>query len=135
MTVRFMLLATLLVGTSACVTTAPPSKPALSYYDECASQTSSFPAIAACGKQRRNAACQANKTCSSIGNSVVAFADSLALSVTRREMTEAEAMRRWAEFKITQERAQHQLDLQAAAADNANRPISCQRTGNFVYCD
>ncbi|WP_156947056.1 hypothetical protein [Bradyrhizobium sp. WSM3983] len=72
-----------------------------SYYDKCSAQTSSFLAMAECGKQARNADCIPSNDCSSMGNAYVQFTDSLVLSVKNKEMTEAEAMRRFAEYKTS----------------------------------
>ena len=67
------------------------------YYDKCSAQTSSFVAMVECGKQARNASC--GNDCSSEGTAFVQYADALAMAVKNHEMTEAEAMRRYAEYK------------------------------------
>jgi hypothetical protein len=67
------------------------------HYDTCAAQTSSFVTMVECGKQKRNANCVWE--CSSAGNAFVQYADALAASVKNKEMSEAEAMRRFAEYK------------------------------------
>ena len=67
-------------------------------YDACASLTSSFVAMVECGKQKRAAACQ-NTECSAIGNAFVQYADALAMQVTNHEISEAEALQRFAQYK------------------------------------
>jgi hypothetical protein len=44
------------------------------------------------------AECVANNTCSAEGTLFMEYVDSLALSVKNKKMTEAEAMRRYAEY-------------------------------------
>ena len=84
------------------------SKTAWDHYDACAVKTAS------CGKQERTAYCQEHRTCSAEGNNVVAYADSLVVSVHNGEMSEAEANengssfgRRWQveRRQLTQRRA------------------------------
>ncbi len=55
--------------------------------------------MAACGRQKRLAECAANNTCSPEGTVFMEYVDSLALAVKNKQMTEAEAMRRYAEYK------------------------------------
>jgi hypothetical protein len=74
------------------------TKSGFEYYDECSAQ-SSFPAMAECGRQKHNAECQAGY-CSDRGKAFVQYVDALALSVKNKEMGEAEARRRYAEFKM-----------------------------------
>ena len=71
------------------------------YYDECAGATEnqSFVAMAECGRKKRLAECGANNSCSPEGNVFVEYIDSLAQSVKDKKMAEAEAMRRYAEYK------------------------------------
>jgi hypothetical protein len=64
------------------------------HYDACLAEDSAFAAIVECGKQKRTAYCQAVGGCSSTGNAFVEYADALAMSVKKKEMTEAEARRR-----------------------------------------
>ena len=83
-------------------------KAAWEHYDECAQQNLSFAAMAACGKQRRAAFCAANSTaCSPAGEAVVEYADRLAQSVSRHEMSEAEAQRKWMAFRNGTADGQH----------------------------
>jgi hypothetical protein len=58
------------------------------------SDHTSFVPVAECGKQRRMAYCTERNNCSSSGTAFMQYADSLALSVRNKEMTEAEALRR-----------------------------------------
>jgi hypothetical protein len=69
------------------------------YYDDCAGDNQSFVAMAECGKKKRLAECAANNSCSPEGNVFVEYIDSLAQSVKDKKMTDAEAMRRYAEYK------------------------------------
>src|SRR5690242_6367482 len=69
------------------------------YYDQCALQNPSFLAMAECGRQNRLAACMPNNSCSPEGTMFMEYVDSLALSVKTKKLTEAEAMRRYAEYK------------------------------------
>jgi hypothetical protein len=69
------------------------------YYDQCAQQNPSFLAMAECGKQKRLAACTPNDSCSPEGTMFMEYVDSLVLSVKTKKMTEAEALRRYTEYK------------------------------------
>jgi len=68
------------------------------YYDQCALEHPSFLAMVECGRQKRLADCMPNN-CSPEGTMFMQYVDSLALSVKRKELTEAEAMRRYTEYK------------------------------------
>ena len=76
-----------------------PAPPVWGYYDQCAAENPSFLAMADCGRQKRLAECVPNNSCSPEGTSFMEYVDSLALSVKNKKMTEAEAMRRYAEYK------------------------------------
>ena len=78
-------------------------RPAWEHYDACSTQTAGFAAMAECGKRSRNAECAANSACSNNGNAIVLYADSLAASVRSGEMSQAEATRRWLEYRSTQQ--------------------------------
>lgn len=80
------------------------------YYDKCSAQTSSFVTMAECGKRVRYADCTPSNSCSSMGNAYVEFTDSLVMSVKNKEMTEAEAMRRYAEYKTSLIQAENRDD-------------------------
>ena len=110
------------------------NKTVVEHYDECALAQPSFRAMIACGKQRRNTYCQAEKGCSADGNAFVAYGDSLVASVDRGEISEAEAQRKWIEFRSAQLNAHRQLAAQNAAAAAASRPRTCYRNGNYVNC-
>jgi hypothetical protein len=71
------------------------------YYDECAGagENQSFVAMAECGRKKRLAECGANNSCSPEGNVFVEYIDALAQSVKDKKMSEAEALRRYAEYK------------------------------------
>jgi hypothetical protein len=111
---------------AGCVT----NKVAWEHYDECAAETSSFRAMAECGKARRMAFCQNNGSCSDIGNSVVQYADALAQQVANREITEAQAKLKFVEFKTQQAQAARQQAATAAASG----PTVCNKTGNTTIC-
>jgi hypothetical protein len=104
------------------------------HYDECAVENSSFAAMVACGKQRRTIYCQEHKSCSANGNAFVAYADSLVISVNRHEMSEAEAQRKWIEFRTAQLNAQRQLAVESAGAAAASGPRTCVQSGTVVNC-
>ena len=76
-----------------------PAPPVWGYYDQCASENPSFLAMAECGRQKRLAECVPNNSCSPEGTVFMEYVDSLALSVRNKKMTEAEAMRHYAEYK------------------------------------
>jgi hypothetical protein len=119
---------------SGCVHSSQQS--AFEVYNACSSQTSSFVAMVECGKRNRNAACQKENTCSETGNAFVQYADSLALSVKNKEMTEAQALRQFAEYQ-TKVVGDNQRDRAMIAAGEASRPrtnTTCQRIGNTVNC-
>jgi len=116
-------IASLLVGCAG----AGPS--AISFYDQCATQSSSFIVMAECGKAHRNAACETSNSCSASGNAVVMYVDSLETSVKNREMTEAEAQRKWVDFRMTQDNAARQRAATLAAA-----PTTCINNGAVTNC-
>jgi hypothetical protein len=75
------------------------SRPVWDYYDQCAQENPSYLAMAQCGKQKRLAVCVPNNSCSSEGTAFIRYVDTLVRSVENKEMTEAEAMQRYAEYK------------------------------------
>ena len=74
------------------------NKSVFNFYDECSGYTS-FVAMAECGKQRRMAYCIEHNNCGTSGTAFMQYTDSLVLSVRNKEMTEAEALRRFDEYK------------------------------------
>jgi hypothetical protein len=82
---------------TACVHS--PAPPVWGYYDQCAAENPSFLAMAECGRQKRLAECVPNNSCSPEGTTFMEYVDSLVVSVKNKKMTEAEAMRRYAEYK------------------------------------
>ena len=68
-------------------------------YDQCALENPSFLAMAECGRQKRLAECVPNNTCSPEGTMFMQYIDTLVLSVKKKELSEAEAMRRYTEYK------------------------------------
>ena len=109
-------------------------KSAFNFYDECSGQTS-FVGMAECGKQRRLAYCTAHNNCSPSGTAFMQYADSLALSVRNKEMTEAEALRRFAEYKTNVISNVRRDEAIVAAGAAAAGPTSCTRIGNTVTCN
>ena len=90
--------------------------------------------MVACGAQARNAYCQAHNLCSANGNAIVAYADSLVQSVNNHELSEAEARRKWIEFRAARVEAQQQI-LAAQAAARAASSTTCNKVGNSVICN
>jgi hypothetical protein len=82
---------------AGCVHSSAP--PVWDYYDQCAAANPSFLAMAECGRQKRLAECVPANSCSPEGTAFMEYVDSLALSVKSKKLTEAEAMRRYAEYK------------------------------------
>lgn len=82
---------------TACVHS--PAPPVWGYYDQCATENPSFLVMAECGRQKRLAECVPNNSCSPEGTTFMEYVDSLVVSVKNKKMTEAEAMRRYAEYK------------------------------------
>jgi hypothetical protein len=87
-----------------------------------------------CGKEARNAECIPKNTCSSEGTTFVQFSDALVLSVKNKEMTEAEAMRRYAEYKATMQGGIRRDQAIVAAGAAASGPTTCTRIGNTTNC-
>lgn len=78
---------------------ASPSRVVWEYYDQCGRENPSFLAMTECGRKKRLAECVPNNTCSSEGTMFMQYMDTLVLSVKKKELTEAEAMRRYTEYK------------------------------------
>jgi hypothetical protein len=74
-------------------TCASPSRVVWEYYDQCTRENASFLAMAECGRQKRLAECVPNNACSPEGNMFMEYVDTLVLSVKKKELTEAQAMR------------------------------------------
>ena len=55
--------------------------------------------MAECGRQKRLAECVPNNTCSPEGIMFMQYIDTLVLSVKKGEMTEADAMQHYKEYK------------------------------------
>ena len=81
------------------LTSCAHSPLAWDYYDQCALQNPSFVAMAECGRQKRLADCLPNNACSPEGTTFMEYVDSLAVLVKTKKMTEADAMRRYTEYK------------------------------------
>jgi hypothetical protein len=96
---RFNFILSAAIAALMLTTCASPSRVVWEYYDQCARENPSFLAMAECGRQERLAECVPNNTCSSEGNMFMQYVDTLVLSVKKKELTEAEAMRRYTEYK------------------------------------
>jgi hypothetical protein len=139
-----------LSGAALGLTNCNTDRQVWSHYDECVSQTSSFVAMAECGRQKELAACTNRTSVTLHGSPVpaitkgcpaetiafVQFTDALALSVKNKEMTEAEAARRFAEYKtqvISGVRRDRAITGAAAAAP---RGVTCINLGGgIVSCN
>jgi hypothetical protein len=87
------------VTTLMLTTCASPSRVVWEYYDQCGRENPSFLVMAECGRQKRLAECVPNNACSPEGNMFMEYMDTLVLSVKKKELTEAEAMRRYTAYK------------------------------------
>lgn len=118
------------------------SKSSWEHYDDCAQQTASFAQMVECGKRNRMAACtRLYNDCSREGDNVVAYADSLAQSVARNEMSEAEARRRWIDFRMGRSDEARRAARAAAASSPSllnepppRRDVTCFRSGQTMVC-
>ena len=133
---HFLLPAIALSAAALILNGCAANKTAFSFYDECSVQNSSFIAMAECGKQKRMAYCTEHNNCSSSGTAFVQYTDSLVLSVKNKEMTEAEALRRFAEYKTTSfANARRDAAIVAAGAAAASGPTTCTQVGNTITCN
>jgi hypothetical protein len=109
-------------------------------YDACAAQTSGFVAMVQCGKAKREEACHKDfwNGCTSVGNAFEQYADALAAQVQNHEITEADAMAKFAEYKTRtiNDVARNDAIVGAgiAASSAASRPKTCTAIGNVVNC-
>ena len=71
------------------------------FYDAQSCSSQGFVAMVACGKSKREAYCHDVyfNTCSSMGNAFVQYADALSEQVQSHQITEADAMAKFAEYK------------------------------------
>lgn len=111
----------------ALLTACTPYIPAWTFYDQC-TQSQSFTAMAGCGRVNINSYCSLHNNCSANDNSFVLYTDSLVISVKNGELTEAEAQRKWIEFRMAQVNARQQQ------IQSAPRPISCYNMGSMINC-
>jgi len=131
---NILLLSAALIAAALVLANCATSSPAWVYYDRCSAQTSSFVAMAECGKEARNAECAAHNACSTVGTTFVQYTDAFVLSVKNKEMTEAEAMRRYAEYKTEVVSGIRRDQAIIAAGAAASGPTSCTKIGNTVNC-
>jgi hypothetical protein len=127
-------LATTSLIVAALILNACAQKSAFDLYDECNSH-SSFIAMAECGKQKRLAYCTQHSNCGAAGTAFMQYTDSLVLSVKNKEMTEAEAMRRYAEYKSTMLGNARRDAAIVAAGAAASGPTTCSKIGTTVVCN
>jgi hypothetical protein len=90
--------------------------------------------MAECGKQRRMAYCTEHNSCGTSGTAFMQYTDSLVLSVRNKEMTEAEALRRFAEYKTNLIGNVRRDQAIVAAGAAASGPTTCTRIGNTTTC-
>jgi hypothetical protein len=76
-----------------------------------------------------------HNNCSQLGTAFTQYADALVLSVKNKEMTEAEALRRFAEYKTTALANLRRDAAIAAAGAAASGPTTCTGIGNTVICN
>ena len=95
----FVLLGAIPFAAAGALTGCAHSLVVWEYYDQCALENPSFLAMTECGRRKRLADCVPTNTCSPEGTMFMRYVDSLALSVSKKELTEAEAMRRYLEYK------------------------------------
>ena len=94
------------------------SPPVWRIHDTCAAQISEFVGMVECGKAKRATACEEKHDCSDVGNAFVQYADALAAQVRSHQITEADAMARFAEYKtklISDQQRNAALENAAAA--------------------
>jgi hypothetical protein len=129
---------TMLAVALVCLIGCARQPPVWTAYDACSTQTSNFVAMVECGKQKRTAACQQANECTAVGNAFVQYADALAMQVQNKQITEADALKQFAEYKTTLlgnvRRDQAIVAAGVAAASGPSGPTTCTRTGNTVTC-
>jgi hypothetical protein len=80
--------------------------------------------------------CTEHNNCSSTATAFVQYTDALVLSVKNKEMTEAEALRRFAEYQTTFfANARRDAAIVAAGAAAASGPTTCTQIGNTLTCN
>lgn len=131
-TYSILLIITANLALSACQT----GKTAWQYYDECAKIHTSFVETMKCGKKTRNETCEVQNTCSDRGNALVLYTDSLVTSVRSKEMSEAEATRKWVEYRTAEQNSYMQSRAAATAAilDSAPQTTNCNTYGGYTNC-
>ena len=86
---KLLLISALLLITSCSM--QPRQLSAVDHYQACSHEYSDFVKTVNCGKTSRNTSCRSNNSCSSRGNTFVAYADMLADAVLSNEITDARA--------------------------------------------
>jgi hypothetical protein len=75
------------------------------HFDAC-NDRSSFHEWVECAKLNRDALCSTGRACSLGFPDVIFYAESLDLAVQRRQISEPEARRKWAEYRADRDRAE-----------------------------
>jgi hypothetical protein len=83
---------------------------------------------------RWQAACQEHHDCSDVGNAFVQYADALVAQVQSHQITEADAMVRFAEYKTKLISDQQRNAAIVGAGIAASGPHTCTAVGNTVNC-
>src|SRR4051812_17831380 len=87
-------------------------------YDACTVQVTSFTGMVYCGEDSLKAYCGSRRSgsaCGTLGNAVSAYADSLVKQIKAKQITEAEARRKWAQFELLSPSEQSQASQAAVA--------------------
>jgi hypothetical protein len=122
-----------LIATALLLNACGAAKSVIEFYDECSISNPTFVAMAECGKKGRLAYCTEHNNCSQSGTAFMQYADALVLSVKNKEMTEAEALRRFAEYKTTT--LDNRRRDAAIVAAGSSGPTTCTRIGSTVTCN
>jgi hypothetical protein len=112
------------VSLGGCLTIAS-NIPVWEHFDACPDQ-STFHKWVTCAKARRQAACDASR-CSSSSSNVVAYVDNLDQAVERGQVTEADARRKWLQY-----RQEH--EVRSDSRDRIAFDKAVGATGAPVYC-
>jgi hypothetical protein len=103
-----MLVATALgtISLAGCLTEAA-NLPVWAHFDACKDR-GTFHELVECAKLNREAVCFTGRACSLGFPDVIYYAEALDLAVQRRQISEPEARRRWAEYRADRDRTEAQ---------------------------
>ena len=88
--------------------------------------------MVACGKERRNNACVPSNDCSSKGDNVVQYADSLVQSIKSKELSEAQARREWIEFRNGEDKDfRNRIN---SIYQSSSSSVVCNTVGGLTTC-